>query len=215
MEGMDIQCPQIAKQLVVDGLAVPPVSCSPNYVDSCGLDAISLAVDPEHSIAEPGDQIHFEVDESLSFTPHDIYSGHTPDPVANNQPKATGSVVSYVEALRSGILADGTGSLGMGAASMSLCSILEVDRPEALSISNCPEVGVVSVHNALSFPKGGVPSQCSNSEQLCGSLDVLSCDANSGAPVEFDAVPPRVSGQDTLGEGFKLKSVLKKPKRPK
>ncbi|GMH15678.1 hypothetical protein Nepgr_017519 [Nepenthes gracilis] len=171
-----------------------------------------LVVDPEHPTAEPSDQIRFEADESLSSTPsHNIYSGHTPDP------KATGSLNSYVEALRSGIPVDGTGSLGMGAAPMSLCPILEADRLEALGISNCSEVEVVltncsSVHNALSFPKGWAQSQCTNSEQLCGSLDVLSCDANSGALVESDAVPPRVSGRDTLGEGFKLKSILKKPK---
>ncbi|GMH19896.1 hypothetical protein Nepgr_021737 [Nepenthes gracilis] len=108
----------------------------------------------------------------------------------------------------------------MGAAPMSLCPILEADRLEALGISNCLKVEVVlancsSVHNALSFPNGGAPSQCTNSEQLCGSLDVLSCDANFGAPVESDVVPPRVSGRDTLSEGFKLKSILKKPKRPK
>ncbi|GMH16930.1 hypothetical protein Nepgr_018771 [Nepenthes gracilis] len=87
---------------------------------------------------------------------------------------------------------------------MSLCPVLEADRLDALSISNCPEVGVVSVHNALSFPKGGVPSQCSSSEHLCGSLDVLSCDANSGDSVEFDAIPPRVTQIRDLSRSVSL-----------
>ncbi|GMH06227.1 hypothetical protein Nepgr_008067 [Nepenthes gracilis] len=158
---------------------IPNPSCEPAPPSSLGSH-VAPVVAPTDNPSEPGDQIHFEADESLSSTPsHDIYSGHTPDLVANNKPKATRSVVSYVEALRSGIPADGTGSLGMGATSMALCPILEADRLEALSISNCPEVGVASVHNALSFPKGGVPSRCSNSSNCGGSLDVLSCDANS------------------------------------
>ncbi|GMH06256.1 hypothetical protein Nepgr_008096 [Nepenthes gracilis] len=129
--------------------------------------------------------------------------------------------VSYVEVLRRGILADGTGSHGAGVAPIPQNPITDADQLEALGTSNCPEVGVgstlgSSVHNALSFPQGGVPRQCTNSKQLCRNLaDLRQKDAASGAQVNDGTVPSLASGRDMHTEGFKLKSIPKKLKRPK
>ncbi|GMH16137.1 hypothetical protein Nepgr_017978 [Nepenthes gracilis] len=128
---------------------------------------------------------------------------------------------SYVEVLRHGISAAGAGSSSEGAAPIPHKPITDADRLEALGISNCPEMGVgsaisSSVHNAPSHPQGGFPRQCTNSEQLRRNIAELSQkDAASGAQVVDAAVPSLVSGRDTSAEGFWLKSILKKSKRPK
>ncbi|GMH16957.1 hypothetical protein Nepgr_018798 [Nepenthes gracilis] len=79
VEGIDIQCPQSAEQLAVDGLAMPLISCSPILADSLGLDAICLVVDPEHPNANLGDQLVqylLEANMTLYSSPSlDFYSG--------------------------------------------------------------------------------------------------------------------------------------------
>ncbi|GMH05035.1 hypothetical protein Nepgr_006875 [Nepenthes gracilis] len=128
---------------------------------------------------------------------------------------------SYVKVLRRGILAAGTGSPGAGAAPIPHKPITDADQLDALGISNCPEVGVgsaisSSIPDAPSYPQGGGPRQCTNSEQLRRNLaDLRQKDAASGAQVADADVPSLVSGQDTSAEGFRLKSILKTPKRPK
>ncbi|GMH00975.1 hypothetical protein Nepgr_002814 [Nepenthes gracilis] len=83
--------------------------------------------------------------------------------------------VSYVEALRRGIPADSTGSHGAGVAPIPQNPITDVDWLEALGTSNYPEVGVgsaisSSIHDALSFPQGGVLRYDTNSKKLCRNL---------------------------------------------
>ncbi|GMH14628.1 hypothetical protein Nepgr_016469 [Nepenthes gracilis] len=124
-----------------------------------------MVIDHEHSNADPSDQMGqccIEADEPLNSIPSlDFCLHHAPDLDANYQPKSLQDV-SSVEALRRGIPADGTGSLGAGAAPLLQSPITDANRLEALGISNCPEEGVdlakcSSVHNGLSFPQGGVP----------------------------------------------------------
>ncbi|GMH29502.1 hypothetical protein Nepgr_031345 [Nepenthes gracilis] len=101
---------------------------------------------------------------------------------------------SYVEVLRCGITVDGTGYLDAG------CRFsLKLFSP------HCP-----------SHPQGGDPRQFTYTEQLRRNLaGMRQKDAAPGAQVADAAFSSLVSGRDTFAEGFRLKSILKKPKRPK
>ncbi|GMH17774.1 hypothetical protein Nepgr_019615 [Nepenthes gracilis] len=126
---------------------------------------------------------------------------------------------SYVEVLRCRISVAGTGSPGVGATPIPHKPITDADRLDALGISNCPEEGIgsalsSSAHTTPSYPQGGDPRQCTNTEQLRRNLaNLRQKDAASGAQVADATISSLVSGQDTSAEGFRLKSILKKPKR--
>ncbi|GMH03400.1 hypothetical protein Nepgr_005239 [Nepenthes gracilis] len=129
---------------------------------------------------------------------------------------------SYAEVLKRGITAAGVGSPGAGAALIPLKPITDADRFDALGISNCPEevVGSLvlssSVHIAPSHPQGGDPRQCTNTEQLRRNLaDMRQQFAAPGAQVVDAAFSSLVSRRDTSAKGFRLKSIIKKPKWPK
>ncbi|GMH00988.1 hypothetical protein Nepgr_002827 [Nepenthes gracilis] len=87
VEDLEVQCPHVVEQLVVDGLEKTPSSCSSITVDSLGLDAIRMVVDHEQPNAAPSDQVvqhHFVADEPLNSIPSLAdCPGHAPDLDAN------------------------------------------------------------------------------------------------------------------------------------
>ncbi|GMG99267.1 hypothetical protein Nepgr_001107 [Nepenthes gracilis] len=209
-----------------------------NHPNSAGYQVIqNLLMSRTHTPSFcPPDNINVVVIANPSYCWHDLgFALGVPSDSGNLEDQAQSVAVvlscgdqhiewhhdSYVEVLRHGISAIGTGSPGDDAAPIPHKPITDADWLDALGISNCPEVGVglalsSSVHDAPSYPQGGVPRRCTNTEQLRRNLvDLRQKDAASGAQVADATVPSLVSGRDTSAEGFRLKSILKKPKRPK
>ncbi|GMH27084.1 hypothetical protein Nepgr_028927 [Nepenthes gracilis] len=158
---------------------------------------------------------------SVAVTVNQCYCWHDPSS-AQGMPTDSGNLEDQAQSVAVvHSCAAGSGSPGEGAALILHKPITDADRLEALGISNCPEMGVssaisASVHDAPSYPQGGVPRQCTNSEQLRkNNVDLRQNDAASGAHVAEGDVPSLVSGRDTSTEGFRLKSIIKKSKRPK
>ncbi|GMH29080.1 hypothetical protein Nepgr_030923 [Nepenthes gracilis] len=109
--------------------------------------------------------------------------------------------VSFVEALRRGLVTTGVGCLGDGAAPLFIRSITNADRRDAPGIITCSEEVVGSSKSSsslkpvLPLPKGGDSGPCSNLQH-----------PEDSAAIAFPPANVRVDS----AEGFVLKSILKK-----
>ncbi|GMH21298.1 hypothetical protein Nepgr_023140 [Nepenthes gracilis] len=92
---------------------------------------------------------------------------------------------------------------------------LEDQAQSVAVVHSCGDQHIEWHHDSY-VEEGGVPRQCTNSEQLRRNLtNWRQKDADFGAQVADAAVPSLVNGRDTSAEGFRLKSILKKLKWPK
>ncbi|GMH00971.1 hypothetical protein Nepgr_002810 [Nepenthes gracilis] len=112
---------------------------------------------------------------------------------------------SFAEVLRRGLVAACEGLLDAGATPISIRLITNVDRMDALGITNCSEEVVgspdfsSSVQTVLSLSQGGDSGPCSNLQQHDDSVAL--------------AVPSTSVRVDSA-EGFVLKPILKNSKKP-
>ncbi|GMH31682.1 hypothetical protein Nepgr_033526 [Nepenthes gracilis] len=121
--------------------------------------------------------------------------------------------VPYKDILKRGIITIDDEKHGPHAAHMSIQPITDADRLDALGISNCHEEEVGSLHH---HHQDGDPRPCTNIEQLRRNItDMRKHLSIPGALVIDELHIPHSSARDTSSEGFRLKSILKKPKKPK
>ncbi|GMH28738.1 hypothetical protein Nepgr_030581 [Nepenthes gracilis] len=220
-------CPQFAEQIVVEDLEEAPASRPPPPAAvSLGLDDAGFEKDPRMMVcsqvgvhpneafgepligrtdpgSEPGVAL---MDSEGSLSPGD----KDDDPLHVVHHRAIfhqeRQQASFVEVLRRGLVATGEGLLGVGAAPISIRSITDVDRMDALGITNCFEEVVGSldftslVQTVLSLSQGGDLGPYSNLQQPDDSAAI---------------VVPSASVRVNSVEGFVLKSILKKSSRTK
>ncbi|GMH23552.1 hypothetical protein Nepgr_025395 [Nepenthes gracilis] len=119
----------------------------------------------------------------------------------------------YADILKCEIISIDDEKHGAHDAHMSIRPIIDANRLDALGISNCheEEIGSLDHHR-----QDGDPRPYTNIEQLRMNIaNMRKHLAVPGALVIDEFHIPHSNAWDTSSEGFKLKSILKKPKKPK